>query len=466
MTAGRRSDGTVPGAAPARRGSGGVDVVRAYYLIAGIYTLSASLIWGINTVFLLRVGGLTLLQAFLANAVFTGSMALFEVPTGIVADARGRRLSFLCSVAVLFVGTLGYVAVPALGGGLLAFSIASVVLGLGYTFYSGAVEAWVVDALAATGHSDPVDRVLARGQMVASAAMLVGAVGGGLLATIDLAAPYLARCVLLAIAYVLAYVAMHDVGFVVRDLAPREIPAHMLRIGRESLRFGWNVPAARLAIIAGALPAVFLEWGYHAWQPYFLELLNSGAVWVLGWIAAAIAVASMAGNWTVERITRFCGRRTTLLLGAAIVYCATAVGVGLARSFPAAVALYLIGMMSAGVFQPVRQAYLHQVVPSAQRATVLSLASLVASSGSMMGQSGLGWIAARSSLANGYVIGGAVTGLAIPVVLAMRQLGGIADRIFGKAGRYTACESLALPEGVAVSAKRDVTTPAAAAPTA
>ena len=63
-------------------------------IAGGLYTLSASLIWGINTMFLLRVGGLTLLEVFIANAVFTGSMALFEVPTGIVADTRGRRLSF------------------------------------------------------------------------------------------------------------------------------------------------------------------------------------------------------------------------------------------------------------------------------------------------------------------------------------------------------------------------------------
>ena len=119
----------------------GDRVARAYYLIAGIYTLSASLIWGINTLFLLHAG-LTLFQVFVANAVFTGSMAVFEVPTGVIADVKGRRLSFLLSVAVLFAGTVFYAAIPRFGGGLAWFSAASIVLGLGYTFYSGAVEAW------------------------------------------------------------------------------------------------------------------------------------------------------------------------------------------------------------------------------------------------------------------------------------------------------------------------------------
>src|ERR1051325_4947373 len=101
-------------------------IARAYYVIAGIFTLSASLIWGVNTLFLLRVGTLSLFEVFLANAIFTGSMALFEVPTGIVADTRGRRLSFLLSLAVLFVGTLLYVAVPLTGGRLGAFAAVSV----------------------------------------------------------------------------------------------------------------------------------------------------------------------------------------------------------------------------------------------------------------------------------------------------------------------------------------------------
>lgn len=438
-------------------------IARAYYVIAGIYTLSASLIWGINTVFLLRVGGLSLLEVFIANAVFTGSMALFEVPTGIVADTRGRRLSFLLSVAILFVGTGLYVAVPSLGGGLLAFCLVSAVLGLGFTFYSGAVEAWVVDALDTAGYDQPIDRVMARGALVSSVAMLVGTVSGGLLGGINLVYPYLVRAALLLAAFAVAFLTMHDIGFTVRALAPRRLAGEMARVGRESLRFGWQVPRARLAILAGAIPAIFLEWGYHAWQPYFLGLLGSDSVWILGVIAAAISLSMMAGNWLVERITRFCGRRTTLLLGASVVYSATAIGVGLATTFPVAVAFYLLGMMSAGVFQPVRQAYLHMVVKREQRATVLSLASLVSSGGSMGGQAGLGFFASRFSLGAGYVAGGLVTAIAIPVVLLMRRAGGAPDQIRGEAGRYSTCPTLALPEGVAVGAERDLAAETAAA---
>src|SRR5688572_32571287 len=118
------------------------SVIRSYLVITGIFTASASLIWGINTLFLLE-SGLTIFEVFVANAAFTAAMALFEVPTGVVADTRGRRISFLLSEATIAIGTLAYVGVAAIGGGLLLFCLAGVILGLGYTFYSGAVEAWV-----------------------------------------------------------------------------------------------------------------------------------------------------------------------------------------------------------------------------------------------------------------------------------------------------------------------------------
>ena len=95
-------------------------VIRGYLVISGLFTLSASLIWGINTLLLLH-SGLSIFEVFVANAAFTAAMALFEIPTGVVADTLGRRVSFLLSEATLAVGTLAYVGVAAIHGGLLLF---------------------------------------------------------------------------------------------------------------------------------------------------------------------------------------------------------------------------------------------------------------------------------------------------------------------------------------------------------
>jgi len=121
-------------------------VTRSYLTLTGLYTLSASLIWGVNTLFLLDTG-LSIAQVFFVNAIFTAAMALFEIPTAVLADTRCRRLSFLLSLIILFIGTLGYLGAYQGSGSIWLFALTSVVLGLGYTFYSGAMEAWLFDAL-------------------------------------------------------------------------------------------------------------------------------------------------------------------------------------------------------------------------------------------------------------------------------------------------------------------------------
>jgi MFS family permease len=428
------------------------QVIRSYLVIAGLYTLSASLIWGVNTLFLLDAG-LDILGVFVANAVFTGSMALFEIPTGVLADTRGRRTSFLLSVAVVLLGTLGYVGTAAAGGSLLLFSLMSVILGLGFTFYSGAVEAWLVDALNATGYAGQLDQVFARGSIVSGAAMLMGTASGGLLGSLDLSVPFLARAGLLAAVFGIAFFTMHDVGFAPRALKSSALLAEMRTIAQMSITYGWRERSVRLLIIASFIQGIFMAWGFYAWQPYFLELLGrEEATWVAGIVAALISLSTIAGNTVVEWFTRYCGRRTTLMLWAAGVLTAAAVGVGLAGSFWLAVTLYLLVMAAMGVIGPVRQAYLHELTPSEQRATVISFDALVASAGSVGGQTGLGYLSQVHSIADGYVVGGLVTLLVLPVLGVLRRHGGPADIIIGTAGRRGTCAAQGLPDVASVDA--------------
>ena len=227
-------------------------ILAGYFTLAGLYTLSAALIWGVNTLFLLDAG-LSFFEVFIANAAFSAGMVVFEIPTGVVADTLGRRISFLLSVTVL-----GADDAPVRrarrrsSAGVVGFALVSVLMGLGFTFYSGAMEAWLVDALAATGYRGLLDRVFARGQQITGAAMLVGTVGGGLLGQIDLSLPYLVRSALLAAVFVVAYVVMHDVGFTPRRVTAGELPGEVARNARAGVEFGWRQRPLRLLMLAGA----------------------------------------------------------------------------------------------------------------------------------------------------------------------------------------------------------------------
>src|ERR671915_1313673 len=138
-------------------------VQRTYLLLTLLTTFAASFIWGVNTLFLLDAG-LSNTEAFAANAFFAVGQVIFEVPTGVVADTRGRRFSFMLGAGTLLLSTLLYLLMWNVDAPFWGWAIASALLGLGFTFFSGATEAWLVDALRARGYAGNLETVFGRAQ--------------------------------------------------------------------------------------------------------------------------------------------------------------------------------------------------------------------------------------------------------------------------------------------------------------
>lgn len=421
--------------------------------LVGLYTLAASLIWSVNTLFLLDAG-LSIAEVFIANAAFSAGMVLFEIPTGVVADTLGRRTSYLLSVAVLGVTTVLYLVAAQAEAGVLVFSLVSVLMGLGFTFYSGALEAWLVDGLNFVDTDLMLDRVFARGHQVSGTAMFIGTIGGGLLGQLNLAIPFLARAGLLGGVFVVASILMTEIGFEPKPLDMQQIPAQMRRQAQVGIAHGWGHPGLRLLMISAGLRGIFFGWAFYAAQPYFLELLDRDAVWIVGLVTAGVSLATILGNQIVEALSHRCGKRSTMLIGAATVSTISAVSIGLTSSFAVAVAGLMLVAAAMGVMMPVRQAYLHQVTASEYRATVISFDAMVASVGGAGGQVGLGALSDARGFSAGYVVGGAATGLAIPVLVMLRRLGTSADDLGSledHAGLEATCPS-GLPRETGVDA--------------
>jgi MFS family permease len=325
------------------------------------------------------------------------------------------------------------VGVAANHGGLLLYCLAGVILGLGYTFYSGAVEAWLVDALKATGYQHELDGVFAKASIVSSIAMIVGTVGGGLLGQIHLSLPYLARALLVLIAFAVGFRTMHEIGFTPRTVRLQGIVGEMRKVARTGITYGWRAPAVRLLVMESFVTWGFFSWAWYAWQPYFLELYGKNAIWLSGLIASLFALAGIAGNALVGRLAKPGRRRTTILLGAAATSTATMVATGVIRSFWVTVPVFLFGAVAGGLLQPVRQTYLHHSIPTSERATLVSFDSLVGSLGSVGGQTGLGFLSQERSIPVGFVVGGLATILALPIFGRLRALNEPADRITAEA---------------------------------
>lgn len=221
---------------------------RIYLTLLALNTLSASFIWGINTLFLLDAG-LNNTEAFAANVFFTAGMMIFEVPTGIVADMWGRKLSYLLGTLTLAIATSFYLWLWYSHAPFWEWAIVSVFLGLGFTFFSGAFEAWLVDALTASGFTEKLESVFAKAQIVEGAAMLFGSVMGGVLAQkINLAFPYVLRILVFMITFTIAFVVMKDIGFT--PSSSKEIVKGIKNIWKNSIKYGLGRPPVRWVMLA------------------------------------------------------------------------------------------------------------------------------------------------------------------------------------------------------------------------
>lgn len=413
-------------------------IVRRYHWLAGMYTLAASLIWGVNTLFLLDAG-LSVGSVFVVNAVFSAGMVMFEIPTGVIADTLGRRVSYLLAIGVLAVTTVLYLISAETNSGPWVFGVVSIFMGLGFTFYSGALEAWLVDALGSVGESGDLDHVFARSAQVTGVAMLIGTTAGGFLGQVDLAVPFVVRSVLLLGLFGMAFRSMFDLGFEPRPLALGQIGTELRTQTEVGITFGWRHRGMRLLMLSGMVRGAFLSYAFYAMQPYMLELLESDQIWVVGVITALMSVSTISGNQLVELLTRSCRRRSTIIFGGSVATTVGLLGMGLTDDFFVAVGFFLLVTTSIGVITPVRQAYVHHVAPSQQRATVISFDAMVASIGGTGGQLALGRLADARGFAAGYVTGGLLTALALPLIAGVRRIGGEPDQIEGSRARKGTC---------------------------
>ena len=409
---------------PARR------VQRTYLLLTLLSTLAASFIWGINTLFLLDAG-LSNAEVFAANAFFTAGMVIFEIPTGVLADTWGRRVSYLLGAATLLLSTLLYLWMWQAHAPLWGWAIASVLIGLGFTFFSGATEAWLVDALAFTGFKDNLESVLARGQVVGGAAMLTGSVTGGFIAQMtNLGVPYILRSALLGLTLGAAYFMMKDLGF-----SPNHGHGPLVevrRVLRASLDNGWRNPPVRWLMLAALCAGGVDIFAFYALQPYLLELYgDERAFGIAGLAAAIVAGTEMVAGLILPLVRRWFSRRTHALILASAIGIACLAMIGWTSSFWVAIALLVVWGLTFSVGTPMRQAYLNGIIPSQQRATVLSFDNLMGSAGGVAAQPALGRVADVWGYPSAYVASAVIQLAALPFLALARRENASSDRIKG-----------------------------------
>jgi MFS family permease len=302
-----------------------------------------------------------------------------------------------------------------------------VLLGLGFTFFSGAVDAWLVDALKATGYQGSLESVFGRAQIVGGVAMLSGSVLGGVIAqATDLGVPFLIRGAILLVMFVVAALLMRDLGFVPdRSEGPLQATRTVFRA---SVRYGLGDPPVRWLMLTSPFTAGVGIYVFYALQPYLLELWgDEEAYTVAGLAAALLSGASILGGALASTVRKLFRRRTSVILLAAVSSAVVLIGLGLVRNFWVAIALVALWGIASAIDDPVHRAYLNDMIPSKQRATVLSFDSLMGSGGGVVFQPVLGRVADVGGYGTSLIWSGVISAVAVPFVLLSRAQRPAAD---------------------------------------
>jgi MFS family permease len=219
---------------------------------------------------------------------------------------------------------------------------------------------------------------------------------------------------------------MRDLGFTPQPR--RALAVEMREVARASFDHGLRNPPVRWLMLSAPFGGGVSIYAFYAMQPYLLELHGSSGSYALAGLAAAVvAGAQIAGGLLVPHAGKLFRRRTSALLVMTLTSVASLALIGLVASFWGALALLAAWAVVFAAAIPLRQAFLNEAIPSAQRATVISSDNLLSSSGGVLLQPMLGRVADVWSYAASYLVAAGCELLALPFLLLTRRQRSPAD---------------------------------------
>lgn len=331
-------------------------------------------------IFFQEVRGFSLMQIALLDSIFWLTTALSEVPTGIIADRWGRKLSMILGLALYSVAMLACATLE----GFFGIAVAYFIWGIALTLTSGADEAIVYDTVDAMGRGVEYPRVVARAELLTITAGMFGGLLGGLLAAVDLALPFFLSTLFGVVALVATLLMreprsqQHQISISSSLVISGAVSTLRNRPGLlDKVLYVSIVPAGALVILM-----VYI-------QPYAVGV--GFPVEVLGFVVAAFNILRIFGAWLAPQLLRKMPANNLLwvILG---TLCILPLTLSLVHGLKGVFLMALIGVVSSGI-RPIVMPLIHEQVSADNRATVISLQSLLLTLVMASISPVLGWLA-------------------------------------------------------------------------
>lgn len=373
-----------------------------YLFTSAMQTLADTILFTVMTVYFVQSVGLNPLQLVLVGTVLEGTILLFEVPTGVIADTFSRRLSMILGTFIAGCSFFLYGFIPA----FWAVIVGQVIWGIGYTFTSGATQAWLADEIGA----ENVGRIYIQSGQVNRIVSLIATAISVMIASFSLHLPLLVGGGLYLFIGLVMLLWMPENQFAPQ---PHEntLSGHFIRLA-ETFRSGLQAIRSSPVLLTLAIVEIFhgaASEGYdrladaHLLQNFTFPALSGlqpvvwfGVIHILGGIGSFIITAFLRPH--LERTAasaQHSARALMILNGLSIVL---VIGFAVSDKFYLAALFRILRGILGGLIGPLFETWLVNNTEPRARATVISMVGQANAFGQITGGPGVGAIGKAFSI--------------------------------------------------------------------
>ena len=374
-----------------------INAYTTYLILNGWDGLISSFIFTVNMIYQATVVGLNPLQLVLVGTVLEATAFICEVPTGIVADVYSRKLSIIIGYVMIGIGFVIEGLFPFFETVLLA----QVIWGAGWTFTSGATEAWLTDEI---GEAN-VGKAFLRSSQVSRFATLVGIIASVWIGNAQVNLPIIFGGIGFSTLGIFLALFMPETKFHPTPREDRNTFQHMWHTFREGVAMVRKRPALSTILGVGLFHGLYSEGVDRLWTPFllmfafpsldgFTTVTWFGIVRIVG-ILLGIAANEIAHR-RVNTENEASVRNTLFVINIGMV--ASLFVFGVSPNLAIALAAYWAWSMLRQTHGPLHTTWVNQKLDSQVRATVNSMTSQVDALGQMIAGPVVGAIGTAISL--------------------------------------------------------------------
>jgi DHA3 family tetracycline resistance protein-like MFS transporter len=398
-----------------------------YIIYSGATAFFFSLVFTVSQIYRIDILHLNPFQLVLVGTVLETSCFIFEVPTGIIADMKSRKLSVI--IGLILIGTAFIIegSIP-----LFLFVIISQLLwGIGYTFTSGADEAWIADELGGKN----LDALYLKGAQVGQLFSFAGIVISTLIGTKAVNLPMIVGGLMFMLLAVFLIFFMKEINFAPAPAEDRNSWSQMGHTFMEGIRFIRGKKVLMFMLFIELIYGLYSEGFDRLWTAHFLTdtgFPNAANMKPVVWIGLINGTAMLVSILGVEYIKRRMGKSGELqrvwiltlinvfMVGAMILF-------GLSGNFTIALSMYLTFYILRTINGPIFNAWRNKNIKSEVRATVISTYGQMDALGQIVGGPIIGFIALKTSIPAAIVVSAII--LSPVIILLIYQAGHFTPRI-------------------------------------